>query len=64
MQERSMEVELNDDLDKACKPALGLFCSENEMGVGTEFLCLQEHFDDLVKDRVEYFVVVEKLDMW
>ena len=50
MQQRSMEVELNDDLDKACKPALGLFCSENELGVGTEFLCLQEHFDQLVQE--------------
>ena len=29
-----MEVELNDDLDKACKPALGLFCSENEVALG------------------------------
>ena len=49
-----MEVELNDDLDKACKPALGLFCSENEMGVGTEFLCLQEHFDDLIKEADQH----------
>ena len=28
MQERSMEVELNDELDKACKVALGQFCSD------------------------------------
>ena len=46
MKERSMEVGLNDDLDRDCKAALGEYCSDS-VDQGVEFLCLQEHYDEM-----------------
>ena len=60
MQERSMEVGLNDELDKNCKAALGEYCSEN-IDEGVEFLCLQENYE-LIKKEEKHYQCIESLE--
>lgn len=47
MKQRAMEVELNPDLDDACRPSLGSHCSDDDAIKKVEFLCLQERYEEL-----------------
>ena len=62
MKERSMEVGLNDELDKACKPAMGEHCSEMDIEKGVEFLCLQDKFDE-IKANPEHAECAEQIEI-
>ena len=57
-----MEVGLNDELDKACKPAMGEHCSEMDIEKGVEFLCLQDKFDE-IKANPEHAECAEQIEI-
>ena len=54
MKQRAMEVELNPELEAACRPSLGSYCSEDEATTNTEFLCLQEKYDEMAKSDLDH----------
>jgi Golgi apparatus protein 1 len=54
MKERAMEVELNPDLEAACRPSLGSYCSEGEATKNIEFICLQGKYQDMVDSGEEH----------
>jgi len=54
MKQRAMEVELNPQLEAACRPTLGSMCSEEDAVKKVEFLCLQDHYEDMKKSTREH----------
>ena len=54
MKERAMEVELNPDLEDACRHSLGAHCSDIDASKNIEFICLQGKFQEMSNSQDEH----------